>query len=114
MKKATDGAIDIDVKSGGQLGFKGPEHACAPCATGWCRSPTILNVQQVGDEPFLGIDGIPFLAGSPDELKVLQKHIAAGVREDRGASNNQTILYVGAVAQPVPASQGQGRDASTR
>ncbi|MEI6200813.1 MAG: hypothetical protein WCP68_02565, partial [Enhydrobacter sp.] len=25
VKKATGGAIDIDVKSGGQLGFKGPE-----------------------------------------------------------------------------------------
>jgi TRAP-type C4-dicarboxylate transport system substrate-binding protein len=25
VKKATSGAVDIDVKSGGQLGFKGPE-----------------------------------------------------------------------------------------
>ncbi|MFL5125878.1 MAG: C4-dicarboxylate ABC transporter substrate-binding protein, partial [Microvirga sp.] len=26
VKKATNGAVEITVKSGGQLGFKGPEH----------------------------------------------------------------------------------------
>src|SRR5882757_9067793 len=92
VKKATDGAIDIDVKSGGQLGFKGPECLRA-VRDGLVPIADYLNVQQVGDEPFLGIDGIPFLAGSPDELKVLQKHIRPGY-EKIAARNNQTILYV--------------------
>ena len=34
-----------------------------------------LNIQQVGDEPFMGVEGIPFLSGSLDELKVLHKYI---------------------------------------
>ena len=92
VKKATGGAIEIDVKSGGQLGFKGPECLRA-VRDGLVPIADYLNVQQVGDEPFLGIDGIPFLAGSPDELKVLQKHIRPGY-EQIAARNNQTILYV--------------------
>jgi TRAP-type C4-dicarboxylate transport system substrate-binding protein len=92
VKKATDGAIDIDVKSGGQLGFKGPECLRA-VRDGLVPIADYLNVQQVGDEPFLGIDGIPFLAGSSDELRVLQKHIRPEY-EKIAARNNQTILYV--------------------
>jgi TRAP-type C4-dicarboxylate transport system substrate-binding protein len=92
VRKATGGAIDIDVKSGGQLGFKGPECLRA-VRDGLVPIADFLNVQQVGDEPFFGIDGIPFLAGSPAELKVLQKHIRP--EYDRIAQrNNQTILYV--------------------
>ena len=41
----------------------------------------------------MGIDGIPFLAGSPEELKVLQKHIRPEY-EKIAARNNQTILYI--------------------
>src|SRR5471030_3158590 len=92
VKKATGGAIDIDVKSGGQLGFKGPECLRA-VRDGLVPIADYLNVQQVGDEPFLGIDGIPFLAGSPEELKILQKHIRPEY-ERIAARNNQTILYV--------------------
>lgn len=92
VKKATSGAVDIDVKSGGQLGFKGPECLRA-VRDGLVPIADYLNVQQVGDEPFLGIDGIPFLAGSPDELKVLQKHLRPEY-EKIAARNNQTILYV--------------------
>ena len=92
VKKVTGGAIDIDVKSGGQLGFKGLECLRA-VRDGLVPIADYLNVQQVGDEPFLGIDGIPFLAGSPEELKVLQKHIRPEY-EKIAARNNQTILYV--------------------
>src|SRR5436309_1469664 len=92
VKKATGGAVEIDVKSGGQLGFKGPEHLRA-VRDGLVPMADILNVQQVGDEPFMGIEGIPFLAGSPDELKVLQKHLRAEY-ERIAAKNNQTILYI--------------------
>ena len=91
-KKLTGGAVDIDVKSGGQLGFKGPEHLRA-VRDGLVPMADILDVQQVGDEPFMGIPGIPFLAGSPDELKVLQKHLRAEYQRI-ATKNNQTILYV--------------------
>jgi TRAP-type C4-dicarboxylate transport system substrate-binding protein len=92
VKKATDGLVDIEVKSGGQLGFKGPEHLRA-VRDGLVPMADILNVQQIGDEPFMGIEGIPFLAGSPDELKALQKHLRPGY-EKIAAKNNQTILYI--------------------
>src|SRR5262245_27019127 len=92
VKKLTDGAVEIDVKSGGQLGFKGPEHLRA-VRDGLVPMADILDVQQIGDEPLMGIPGIPFLAGSPDELKVLlNKHLRP--EYDRiAAKNNQTILY---------------------
>jgi TRAP-type C4-dicarboxylate transport system substrate-binding protein len=92
VKKATGGVVDIDVQSGGHLGFTGPESLRA-VRDGLVPLAEYLNVQQVGDEPFLGIDGIPFLAGSPEELKVLQKHIRPGY-DQVAARNNQTILYV--------------------
>lgn len=92
VKKATGGAVDIDVKSGGQLGFTGAESLRA-VRDGLVPLAEYLNVQQVGDEPFLGIDGLPFLASSAGELRVLQKHIRPGY-DQVAAANNQTILYV--------------------
>jgi TRAP-type C4-dicarboxylate transport system substrate-binding protein len=91
VKKATSGAVEIDVKSGGQLGFKGPEQLRA-VRDGLVPMADILNIQQVGDEPMMGIEGIPFLVGSADELKVLQKHIRPEY-EKIALKNNQTILY---------------------
>src|SRR5882672_12333245 len=87
VKKATDGAIDIDVKSGGQLGFKGPECLRA-VRDGLVPIADYLNVQQVGDEPFMGIEGVPFLAGSREELQILHKHIRPEF-EKIAARNNQ-------------------------
>lgn len=92
VKKATGGAIDIDVKSGGQLGFKGPECLRA-VRDGLVPMADYLNTQQVGDEPFMGVEGIPFLAGSREELKTLHKYIRPEF-EKIAAKNNQKILYV--------------------
>lgn len=92
VKQATGGAVDIDVQPGGHLGFTGPESLRA-VRDGLVPMAEYLNVQQVGDEPFLGIDAIPFLAASSDELRVLQKHIRPGY-DQVAARNNQTILYV--------------------
>src|SRR3954468_11557099 len=92
VKKQTGGAVNITVKAGGQLGFKGPAHlrvfrdALVPLAD-------VLNIQQVGDEPFMGVESIPFLAGSMDELKVLHKYVRP--EYDKIAErNNQKILYI--------------------
>ena len=48
-----------------QLGFKGPEQLRA-VRDGLVPMADILNIQQVGDEPLLGIEGIPFLVGIAD------------------------------------------------
>lgn len=92
VRQATGGAVEIDVQAGGHLGFTGPESLRA-VRDGLVPLASYSNLQQTGDEPFLGIDGLPFLAGSPEELAVLQKHTRPGY-EEVAARNNQTILYV--------------------
>lgn len=92
VKKQTGGALNITVKAGGQLGFKGPEHLRA-VRDGLVPLADVLNIQQVGDEPFMGVESIPFLAGSMEELKVLHRYVRPEY-EKIAARNNQRILYV--------------------
>jgi TRAP-type C4-dicarboxylate transport system substrate-binding protein len=92
VKKATNGAVEITVKGGGQLGFKGPEHLRA-VRDGLVPIADVLNIQQIGDEPVLGTEGVPFLVGNAEELKVLHKHLRP-VYEQVAAKNNQKILYM--------------------
>ena len=58
VKKQTDGTVNITVKAGGQLGFKGPEHLRA-VRDGLVPLADVLNIQQVGDEPFMGVEKHP-------------------------------------------------------
>lgn len=91
-KAATSGAVEIDVKAGGQLGFKGPEQLRA-VRDGLVPMADILNIQQVGDEPILGAEGIPFISNDIEELKVLHKYLRPEY-EKVALKNNQTILYM--------------------
>jgi len=89
--KVTNGQVQINVHAGGSLGYKGPEHLNA-VRDGLVPMADILNIQQVGDAPLLGIEGVPFLVGNADELKVLQKY--ARPEFDKIATKfNQKILY---------------------
>jgi TRAP-type C4-dicarboxylate transport system substrate-binding protein len=89
--KVTKGAVQITVHAGGSLGYKGPEHLNA-VRDGLVPMADILNIQQVGDAPLLGIEGVPFLVGNADELKALQKY--ARPEFDKIATRfNQKILY---------------------
>jgi TRAP-type C4-dicarboxylate transport system substrate-binding protein len=92
VKKATSGAVDIEVKAGGQLGFKGPEQLRA-VRDGLVPMADILNIQQIGDEPMLGVEGIPFISNNVEELKVLHKYLRPEY-EKIALKNNQTILYM--------------------
>lgn len=92
VDKATGGAVKINVKSGGQLGFKGPEHLRA-VRDGLVPMADVLSIQQIGDEPVLGIEGVPFLAGNSDELKILHKYIRP-LYEQTAEKNNQKVLYM--------------------
>jgi TRAP-type C4-dicarboxylate transport system substrate-binding protein len=92
VKKQTNGAVNITVKAGGQLGFKGPEHLRA-VRDGLVPLADVLNIQQVGDEPFMGVESIPFLVGTVDELKVLHKYVRPEY-DAIAARNNQKILYI--------------------
>jgi TRAP-type C4-dicarboxylate transport system substrate-binding protein len=91
VAKATNNGVVITVHSGGSLGYKGPEQLNA-VRDGLVPMADILNIQQVGDAPLLGIEGVPFLVANADELKVLQKY--ARPEFDKIATKfNQTILY---------------------
>jgi TRAP-type C4-dicarboxylate transport system substrate-binding protein len=92
VKTGTSGAVEIDVKSGGQLGFKGPEQLRA-VRDGLVPMADILNIQQIGDEPIMGVEGIPFISNNVDELKVLHKYLRPEY-EKVALKNNQTILYM--------------------
>ena len=70
----------------------------------------ILNIQQIGDEPMLGIEGIPFLVGNDQELKILHKYLRPEY-EKIAPKNNQTSPLHGAVADAVPAPEGEDRHA---
>lgn len=91
VKKETSGAVDIDVKAGGQLGFKGPEQMRA-VRDGLVPMADILNIQQIGDEPIFGVEGIPFISNNIEELKVLHKYLRPEY-EKVLLKNNQTMLY---------------------
>jgi TRAP-type C4-dicarboxylate transport system substrate-binding protein len=92
VKTATNGGVEITVKAGGQLGFKGPEHLRA-VRDGLVPMADVLNIQQIGDEPVLGTEGVPFLVASAEELKVLHKYLRP-VYEQVAARNNQKIIYM--------------------
>jgi TRAP-type C4-dicarboxylate transport system substrate-binding protein len=92
VRKQTGAAVNITVKAGGQLGFKGPEHLRA-VRDGLVPLADVLNIQQVGDEPFMGVESIPFLAGSMDELKILHKYVRPEY-DKIAARNNQKVLYI--------------------
>src|SRR3984957_17674722 len=92
VKKATSGAVEIDVKAGGELSFTGPEQLRARRDVLGPQAG-ILDSQQVGDHPNMGVEGLPFLCASTDELKVLHKHLRPEF-EKVALKNNQTILYM--------------------
>ena len=92
VAKATGGQVQITVHAGGSLGFKGPEQLRA-VRDGLVPMADILNIQQVGDEPILGTESIPFLVGSAEELKVLHKYLRP-IYEQVAAKNNQKVLYM--------------------
>jgi TRAP-type C4-dicarboxylate transport system, periplasmic component len=80
VKKATGGAVEIDVKSGGQLGFKGPECLRA-VRDGLVPIADYLDSQQIGDEPFMGIEGIP---SSRDRARNCRSCTSTSVPNSRG------------------------------
>jgi TRAP-type C4-dicarboxylate transport system substrate-binding protein len=92
VSKATGGEIAISVKAGGSLGFKGPEQLRA-VRDGLVPMADVLASQQVGDEPLLGTEGIPFLVGSQSDLKALHKVLRPEF-EKIAEKFNQKILYM--------------------
>ncbi|MFV0491345.1 MAG: TRAP transporter substrate-binding protein [Pseudorhodobacter sp.] len=70
----TDGALTINIHSGGALGFKGPEHLQS-VANGLVPMADLLAAQAAGNAPILKLENMPFLVESPEELTILHKHL---------------------------------------
>ncbi|KAB2853956.1 MAG: TRAP transporter substrate-binding protein [Bauldia sp.] len=90
--KLTAGEVKITVQSGGSLGFKGPEQLRA-VRDGLVPIADVLNIQQIGDEPMLGTESIPFLVSSDKELRILHKYIRPEF-EAIAAKYKQKVLYM--------------------
>ena len=74
VQEATNGEVVIRVHSGGALGFKGPEHLVA-VKSGLVDMADLLLSQAFGEVPLFRLETLPFVVGSPDELKVLYKYL---------------------------------------
>jgi TRAP-type C4-dicarboxylate transport system substrate-binding protein len=92
VEKATTGDVIFNVRSGGSLGFKGPEQLRA-VRDGLVPAADILTAQQIGDEPLFGAEGVPFLVKSQEELRTLHKFLRPEF-EKAAARYNQKILYM--------------------
>ena len=92
VKKATNGGVSITVHPGGALGFKGPEMLRA-VRDGLAPVGDILLNQQVGEEPFFGIESVPYLAAGLDDLRKLQQ-FSRPVYDEIAKKYNQKILYL--------------------
>ena len=73
VKKASGGDITINIHSGGSLGYKGPEMLKA-LRDGLVPIGDYYLSQQVGEEAFLGLESIPFLAKDMDQYEKSHKY----------------------------------------
>lgn len=92
VSEVTDGEVQIVVHSGGALGIKGPE-GMAAVRDGLVPIADILMSQQVGENPALGVETLPYLAPTLPDLALLHKFyrpMVEAIAEDM----NQKLLYM--------------------
>ncbi|GGM17201.1 TRAP transporter substrate-binding protein [Pseudooceanicola nanhaiensis] len=92
VSEATDGEVQITVHSGGALGIKGPE-GMAAVRDGLVPIADILMSQQVGENPALGVETLPYLAPTLPDLALLHKFYRPMV-ESIAEDMNQKLLYM--------------------
>ncbi|WP_108260756.1 TRAP transporter substrate-binding protein [Mangrovicoccus ximenensis] len=92
VKEVTDGEVNITIHSGGALGIKGPE-GMAAVRDGIVPIADILMSQQVGENPALGVETLPFLAPTSQDLALLHKFYRPLIEKIAGEMN-QKLLYM--------------------
>lgn len=92
VKEATDGEVVITVHSGGALGIKGPE-GMAAVRDGLVPIAEVLLNQQVGEAPVLGIETLPYIAPTLDDLKFLHEFFRPKL-DEVAEQMNQKVLYI--------------------
>ncbi|MFV0387077.1 TRAP transporter substrate-binding protein [Paracoccus sp. (in: a-proteobacteria)] len=91
VKAATNGEVVINVMAGGSLGLKGPE-VMGALRDGIVQVAHFHLDTAVGDAPFLGIQGLPYLTrGFADAARL--DALAAPVYARIAEANNQQFLY---------------------
>lgn len=90
--KETGGALKINVHPGAILGLKGPESIRA-LEEGLVDMAEMPTFQQVGVEPLLGLDSLPFLIRDQKDLKVLYSILRPKI-EDIYRNHNLKIIYM--------------------
>lgn len=91
VKNVTHGEVIIDVHSGGDLGMKGPE-LLASVRDGIVDMADLLMSQQVGEEPLMGLQGLPYLVRNASEQMTMGT-VAGPYYAKIAERNNQKFLY---------------------
>jgi len=90
--RATNGALTIHVHPGAVLGIKGPDTMRA-VEEAIVDMAEASSFQQVGTEPILGLESLPYLVESFDELAVLYSFIRPAV-EAAYARHGMRVMYI--------------------
>lgn len=91
VREATDGSVDITVHLSGEIGVKITEKLAA-VETGIVQMADMLLFLQAGDEPFLGVDTLPYLIQGQDEMRTWLE-VAGPTYDEIFARHNQKVLY---------------------
>lgn len=91
VKKATNGAVEMITHPGAALGIKGPE-SLRSVGDGIVPMGEMAGFQQVGDEPMLGFEALPFLINDYDELATFWNTIRP-LYVKAFEKHNQKLLY---------------------
>jgi TRAP-type C4-dicarboxylate transport system substrate-binding protein len=92
VKEETGGAVEITVHSGGALGFKGPE-MLAIVRDGVVAIGDVTPALVSGEEPFLGIDRIPFIFENYEAFASFMAY-ARPAYDRIYARHNQLMLFL--------------------
>jgi len=92
VKRITNGALIIHVQPGAVLGIKGPDTMRA-VEEGIVDMAEASSFQQVGTEPILGLESLPYLIDSFDELELLHTFLRPEV-DAAFARHGMRVVYV--------------------
>ncbi|MEQ6250299.1 TRAP transporter substrate-binding protein [Sulfitobacter sp. HNIBRBA3233] len=91
VRDATEGSVDITVHLSGETGVKITEKLTA-VETGIVQMADMLLFLQAGEEPFLGVDTLPYLIQGQDEMKIWLE-VAGPTYDEIFERRNQKVLY---------------------
>ena len=105
VKEVTKGEVEIAIHYNGSLGFKGGEMLRA-IRDGLVPIGDVTQRLQVGDEPFMGIEGLPYLAAGVDERDIVLQQSATvcpPIRRHVGRVQSfERRLHLAAIGQQRP------------